>query len=160
MVGARWRVPVWRQLSLAPRASVGLVSARNSRIDAVALRLPLALSVAWWAETWFVGTVLGYAPTLATHVRHRAASKAAFEDRYPGGGEAGPRHGWYRARSHVLRAGLEGGGLIRGRVSLFGGAGFGSPVGGLTLVSFPDVGRLPFFVHAGVGVALGARREG
>ena len=127
LAGARWRVPVWRRLSLAPRLSLGVASARNKRIDAVALHAPMALSVGWWADTWFVAGVLGYAPTLTTHVRHRKASKAAFEDRYPGGGEDGPRDGWYRTRSHVLRAGLEGGGVIRGRVTLLGGAGFQTP---------------------------------
>ena len=89
-------------------------------------------------------------------VHHREASRRAFEDRYPDGSAGeGPRDGWYRASTHGLRAGVEAGGVIATRVSLFGAAGFQTPVGGLGLVTLPDVGRLPFFMTVGIGVALG-----
>jgi len=157
-VGASWRVLWRRRLGVATRLGAGVASARNARLDLVGLRLGLSVAPGWYAPHWFVAFGLGYAPTLSTHVAHREASRRAFEDRYPGGtGGEGPRDGWYRTPAHRLRAGVEAGGVIVGRVSLFGAAGFQSPVGGLNLVSLPDVGRLPFFVTTGIGVALGTR---
>lgn len=157
--GARHLVRPWRSLGVASRLRLESVSARNPRFDLVGLRLGLDVAPGWYAPRWSVACVFGYAPTVATHVHHREASRRAFEDRYPDGSTGeGPKDGWYRAPAHEVRVGVEAGGLIATRLSLLGAAGFQSPVGGLGLVSFPDVGRLPFFMTLGVGVALGPFR--
>lgn len=53
---------------------------------------------------------LGWQGTLLTHIRHSAATRATFEDRYPDEreGAQGPHDGWYGATAHRFRFGLAG----------------------------------------------------
>ncbi len=155
-VGAAWQLPLWRGLGLTTHGALDLVTARNPHADLVGLGVELGVLPGWYARRWYVAGELTYDPTLTTHVTHRAAAKAAFEDRYPDapGTESGPRDGWYRGASHQLRAGMVAGGLVRGRVAFYGGAGFEHTFNDLGIVSFADVGILPFYGNAGVAVAF------
>lgn len=156
-LGVDWFAPVWRELGVTAGASAWLGSARTVRADMVALGSELRVLPGWYAPRWALALGLAYRPSLATHMTHRAAAKAAFgDDRYPDGTPTrtpfdGPRDGWYRGTAHTMTIGVDAGGVIRRRVGVYGGAGFLGQAGA-GLVSFPDVAQLPFYVRAGVSV--------
>jgi hypothetical protein len=156
-LGTDWFVPVRRELGVTTGASAWLGSARTARADMVALGAELRVLPGWYAPRWVLALAFAYRPALATHVTHRALAKAAFgDDRYPVGAPEdarvdGPRDGWYRSMAHTLAVGLEAGGLIHRRISLYGGCGLLTPAG-TKIVSFPDVAQLPFYARAGVTV--------
>ena len=82
-IGVSWTAPLFRGLGLTGSAALTLASARNPSADLVGLGVDLAVSPGWYADRWFVAAELGWSPTYALHVRHRAPARDAFAERYP-----------------------------------------------------------------------------
>jgi len=150
-IGASWMVPLWRELGVTANAALTLATARNPNAELAGLGLELGALPGWYSARWFAAAELTYLPSYATHVRHRAAARETFQDRYPAmASDAGPRDGWYGGSAHRLRVGVQAGLSIRRRAGFYVAAGYGLSATALGLVAFPDVGLLPFYARLGV----------
>ena len=98
---------------------------------------------------------VGWQATLRTRVRHSAATRATFDERYPdgvgpAGGIDGPADGWYGHTASRWRLGLAGSRAAGERAVLQLAVGaLVAPQRQGVLLGF-DLGQIPFYTEAGV----------
>lgn len=145
---ADWAVPVTTAVYVAHN--------RNRAGELLGFGIELRAAPGRYWRRGSVALDLGGQATLLTRIRHSDASRAAFDDRYPGGsgdpssGVTGPVDGWYSSTAIRWRLGLSGSRTVASRtlVQAAAGALFASQRQGV-LLGF-DLGQLPFYAEAGV----------
>ncbi len=104
---------------------------------------------------WAVFPHLGlqYQPWI--HLKAGDYARQAFQDLYPDGGEPayGPKTGWYYQNHFVFQSGL-GFGYFPSRWQVNLCAGFQHTFNRLGIVTFPDVGVMPFYGTVNFGYVL------
>ena len=155
-LGASWIIPFYRGVGggvgMTATTAFFLSSAQTSNANLVGLGVDVGVLPGYYHDKGFIALALGYRPTLTTSVIHRQLSHDTFTNRYPGSSatEEGPQDGWYGLTGHSLRVGVEGGGTIAERVTLYAGGGLQASPSRLRLFYAPDVGIIPFYARAGV----------
>lgn len=120
------------------------------------LGLELRAAPGYYGTRWSATLDLGWQGTLLAHVRHSAATRATFQDRYPDGRNRtqGPLDGWYSSTAHRFRFG------IAGMRTLTSGSVLQVALGGLfalqkqgVLFGF-DLGQVPIYFETSMHVGL------
>lgn len=127
--------------------NTGLALARDSLGDKLGWNADLRLRPGWAAERWSAGLDLGFRPTLATRFWPGEPVQDLFGDR-PGSEIQSPWDGWVRFTGQRLRAGAAGT-LALGNHGVFAlSGGFEWTPQAQGLLANPQLGQLPFTVHA------------